>query len=85
VSLVYGRSLTTEMAALQEETVLSDPQMNRFCLLNRTASLLWNQPATPASSDALGAKICQSVSGVALEMAVRDATVCFKRCGLWIL
>jgi Coenzyme PQQ synthesis protein D (PqqD) len=61
------------MAPLQDETILFDPQQNQFCLLNRTASFIWNQLATPASSHALASKICQSFSGVALDNAVRDA------------
>lgn len=74
MSTVYRRSPAIEMAPLQEETILFDPQQNRFCLLNRTAAFIWNQLATPSSSDALGAKICQSFSGVGLENAVRDAS-----------
>jgi hypothetical protein len=73
VSTVYRRSPAIEMAPLQEETILFDPQNNKFCLLNRTAAFIWNQLATPASPDALGAKICESFSAVAPENAVRDA------------
>lgn len=73
VSTVYRRSPTIEMAPLQDETILFDPQKNQFCLLNRTASFIWSQLATPASSHALGSKICQSFTGVALDNAVRDA------------
>jgi hypothetical protein len=61
------------MAPLQDETILFDPQKNQFCLLNRTAALLWNQLASPASARTLGVKLCANVSGVALEDAVRDA------------
>jgi coenzyme PQQ synthesis protein D (PqqD) len=73
VGTIYRRSPTIEMAPLQDETILFDPQKNRFCLLNRTAAFIWNQLAMPASSHALGAKICESFSGVALDNAVRDA------------
>jgi hypothetical protein len=73
VSTIYRRSPTIEMAPLQDETILFDPQKNRFCLLNRTASFIWHQLATPASCHALGAKICESFSGVALDHAVHDA------------
>jgi hypothetical protein len=74
VSTVYRRSPAIEMAPLQEETILFDPQKNKFCLLNRTASFIWKQLAAPTSPDALGARICESFSGVALENAVRDAS-----------
>lgn len=74
MSTVYRRSPAIEMAPLQEETILFDPQKNKFCLLNRTAAFIWNQLVTPISPDMLGAKICESFSGVALENAVRDVS-----------
>jgi hypothetical protein len=74
VSRVYRQSPAIEMAPLQDETILFDPQKNMFCLLNRTASFIWKQLAAPSSPDALGAKICESFSGVALENAVRDTS-----------
>lgn len=74
MSRVYRQSPAIEMAPLQDETILFDPQKNMFCLLNRTASFIWKQLAAPSSPDALGAKICESFSGVALENAVRDAS-----------
>ena len=51
MSTVYRRSPAIEMAPLQEETILFDPQNNKFCLLNRTAAFIWNQLATPAASE----------------------------------
>ena len=72
MTTVYRRSPAIEMAPLQEETILFDPQNNKFCLLNRTAAFLWNQLATPSASDALGASLCKGFSGVRLEDAVRD-------------
>jgi hypothetical protein len=73
VSTVYRRSPVIEMAPLQEETILFDPQKNQFCLLNRTASFIWKELATPTSSEVLGAKICENLSGVALDNAIRDS------------
>jgi len=74
VSTVYRRSPAIEMAPLQEETILFDPQNNKFCLLNRTASFIWKQLAAPTSPDALGTRMCESFSGVARENAVRDVS-----------
>jgi hypothetical protein len=73
VAHLYSRSLSIEMAPLQEETILFDPSKNQFCVLNRTASFLWNQLATPTSVDSLAAKMSQSFSGVGMEDALRDA------------
>jgi hypothetical protein len=73
VSNLYSRSPAIEAAPLQEETILFDPAKNQFCVLNRTASFLWNHLATPTSADALAASLCQSFSGVGMEDALRDA------------
>jgi len=75
---MYSRSPSIEMAPLQEETILFNPAKNQFCVLNRTASFLWSQLATPTCADALAAKMCQSFSGVGIEDALRDADVALK-------
>jgi hypothetical protein len=72
VGKTYSRSPGIEAAPLQEEVILFDPASNQFCVLNRTASYLWNQLATPSSTESLAAGLCKSFSGVALEDAHRD-------------
>ena len=78
MSDLYSRSPSIEMAPLQEETILFNPAKNQFCVLNRTASFLWSQLATPTSANALAAKMCQSFSGVGMEDALRDADLALK-------
>jgi hypothetical protein len=78
MSDLYSRSPSIEMAPLQEETILFNPAKNQFCVLNRTASVLWSQLATPTSADTLAAKLCQSFSGVGIEDALRDADMALK-------
>lgn len=73
MSALYCRSASIEMAPLQDETILFNPEKKQFCVLNRTASLIWNQLASPTTVDSLAAKLCQSFSGVSLENALRDA------------
>ncbi len=75
---LYSRSPSIEMAPLQEETILFNPAKNQFCVLNRTASFLWSQLATPTSADALAAKMCQNFAGVGIEDARRDADMALK-------
>ena len=72
-SLLYQRSASIEMAPLQNETILFNPERKQFCVLNRTASLLWNQLANPTTIENLAAKVWESFSGVTLESAQRDA------------
>jgi hypothetical protein len=47
----YTRDASIEVAPLQEETILLDPGQNRFCLLNRTATFIWNQLGTPLTTE----------------------------------
>lgn len=68
----YRRNPSIEAAPLQDETILFDPAKNRFCVLNRSASLIWTELSTPATTDTLAKKLCGSFSGVALEEAQRD-------------
>jgi hypothetical protein len=72
VSNVYARYPLVEMAPLQGETILFHPEKNQFCVLNRTASFIWDQLATPTTGQVLASRICQSFSGVSLENALRD-------------
>jgi hypothetical protein len=69
---VYQRSASIEMAPLQDETILFNPEKKQFCVLNRAASLLWSQLANPTTIEGLAAKLCESFSGVTLESAQRD-------------
>jgi hypothetical protein len=72
VGKTYSHSPAIEAAPLQDEILLFDPAKNQFCVLNRTASHIWNQLATPSSTESLAAGLCKSFSGVALEDAYRD-------------
>jgi hypothetical protein len=72
-TLLYRRGSSIEMAPLQDETILFNPEKKQFCVLNRTASLLWSQLANPTTIENLAAKVCEIFSGVTLENAQRDA------------
>jgi Coenzyme PQQ synthesis protein D (PqqD) len=73
MSSLYCRCASIEMAPLQDETILFDPDRKLFCVLNRTASFLWSQLATPMTTDSLAVRVCESFSGVSAESALRDA------------
>lgn len=72
MSTAYVRNSSIEMAPLQDETILFDPAQNRFCVLNRAASFIWNQLSTAQATDTLVAEICGSFSGVSVEVALPD-------------
>jgi Coenzyme PQQ synthesis protein D (PqqD) len=73
VDNLYCRSASIEAAPLQDETILFNPERKQFCVLNRTASLIWDQLATPTTTENLAAHVCKSFSGVSMEVVLRDA------------
>lgn len=73
MSTLYCRCESIETAPLQDETILFDPERKKFCVLNRTASFIWNQLAAPTTVESLAAKVCESFSGVCMESALSDA------------
>lgn len=73
MTTTYARKSSIETAPLQDETILFDPDQNRFCVLNRTASFIWNQLTTALTKEALAAELCGSFSGIAMETALLDA------------
>ena len=56
---VYYRNSSIEASPLHGESLLFDPVTNRFCLLNQTASFVWEQLAEPVSEEALTAAVCR--------------------------
>jgi len=68
----HVRNPLVEAAPLQDETILLNPDKNQFCVLNRTASFIWNKLTVASTTDALAAAICSSFSGVAMEVAFAD-------------
>jgi hypothetical protein len=73
MNTTYSQKSSIEMAPLQEETILFDPVQNRFCVLNRTATFMWNQLTTALTKETLATKLCGSFSGIARETALLDA------------
>lgn len=71
MSDAYERNPIVEAAPLQDETILLNPEKNQFCVLNHTASFMWNR-LNLATTDSLAAAICTSFSGVRMEVARAD-------------
>jgi Coenzyme PQQ synthesis protein D (PqqD) len=69
----YCRRSSIEMAPLQDETILFDPENKKFCVLNRTASFIWNHLTAPITTEDLATKVCQSFAGISPEGALPDA------------
>lgn len=59
----YVQAPNIEVAPMHGETVLFNPDTNKFCLLNRTAAFVWTMLAKPASADAMAREICDKYDG----------------------
>jgi len=72
MSLKVSRNPTVDLAPMKNESVLFQPQTNKFCLLNATAAFLWNQLERPCTVAELAQELCDHFEGVSLTEAIRD-------------
>ena len=68
----YARRQAIEAAPMQDETILFDPERNRFCVLNTTAALLWSKLDQPATTEQLSGLLCAEYADLTLERAAGD-------------
>lgn len=68
----YLRDSEVETAPLQNETILLRPSSNKFCLLNQTASFIWNEVGMPKSEEEIADQLVVSFTDVGLQDAISD-------------
>ena len=68
----YKRNPTVEAAPMAGETVLYNPDTNRFCVLNETAAFIWEALEQPRTERQLCDGLLAQFDGVDLEVAERD-------------
>ena len=68
----YLRDSEVETAPLQNETILLRPSSNKFCLLNQTASFIWNEVGTPKSAEDIADQLVTAFTDVGLQEAISD-------------
>jgi hypothetical protein len=61
---VFKRVASVEVAPLKDESVLFNPDTNRFCLLNGTMAFIWEQLAPGASAEQISSALEGSFSGI---------------------
>jgi len=66
------RNSCIDVAPLNNEVVLFHPEANRFCLLNSSASFVWNQLEGPLTVTQVAEQICTHFNGIDKETASRD-------------
>jgi hypothetical protein len=67
-----SRNPAVDFAPMKNESVLFQPQTNQFCLLNVTATLLWNQLDRPCTVSELAQTLCDHFDGINFTEAIRD-------------
>lgn len=68
----FIRKPGVEAAALNDQTVLFDPDKKIFCVLNETAAFLWEALATSVTSDELLDALAKSFDVTGDENARQD-------------
>jgi hypothetical protein len=68
----YSRNLRIELAPMEQESILFDPQTSKFMVLNRTGAFVWNQLSEERSVAEIADALCASFQGVGLPEARND-------------
>ena len=68
----FQRNQKVEIAPMKNETVLFNPQNNKFCLLNHTAACVWQQLEQPRTVAELVQALQNNFSGVEAAQAEKD-------------
>lgn len=68
----FRRDARVELAPLEAESILFDPQGNKFLVLNGTSSFLWDRLTEPCTASALAQAVCERFDGVAFPDALHD-------------
>jgi len=70
--LLFCRNPQVESAPMRADSILFNPQANKFCMLNGTATLLWRELDRPRTASELAASLCTAYPSVTREVALRD-------------
>jgi len=68
----FQKNPQVEVAPMNDESVLFNPNNNKFCTLNRTATFIWDQLAQPRSPEELAALVGDAFQGVTSDRALGD-------------
>ncbi|MBV8280943.1 MAG: PqqD family protein [Candidatus Eremiobacteraeota bacterium] len=82
MSLQVSRNPDVDFAPMKNESVLFQTKTNQFCLLNATATFLWNQLDQSRSVSELADRLCQRFDGVTTTEALRDVEKLVEELGL---
>jgi hypothetical protein len=69
---VYQQTSQVEFEQMGGETVLLNVTTSKFCLLNRSAAVVWNELKEPQTLGSIAAALCRSFQGVSEQQAEND-------------
>jgi hypothetical protein len=68
----YQQNAVVEAVSLQDEVILFQPELNQFCILNHTASVIWARLAQPATSEEISTEVRVQFADVTEDDALHD-------------
>ena len=67
-----SRNPAADFAPMKDESVVFQSKTNKFCMLNGSATFIWNQLEQPRTVSELATVLCQHYDGVSVGVAARD-------------
>ena len=68
----YSRNPKVEVAPMKDESVLFNPESNKFCLLNATAAEIWNLLETPRTAEEVSMEMFKKFRNVEKSTVSED-------------
>jgi hypothetical protein len=73
------RNTAVETAPLQQDSIVFHAGLNRFCILNRTSSFIWNKLQSPVSAEQIAQELSAAFEGVTPSDALRDVNAAIEK------
>jgi len=73
------QNAAVETAPLQQDAILFHSGQNRFCILNRTSSFIWNKLQSPATAEQIAQELSANFEGVTPTDALRDVNAAIEK------
>lgn len=70
--MLVQQTPAVETAPLRDDSILFHPGLNRFCILNRTSSLIWHKMQVPVTPEQIAAELSSSFSDTTPDDVLRD-------------
>ena len=72
MATTYVQNPKVEVAPMKGETILYNPDNNKFCVLNLTAAFIWQSLGQPRTAEEVAAALVEKFHSIDLERAQQD-------------